>query len=120
MQNDFISAKSYPDIELIFAPASLNGYLNGASVSLLGLPNEFVDEVYGDIKGTSAFSLVPILMRPKSRGRVSLKSANPFQWPKMEPNYFEHPEDLKSLIAGVKLASFLLLQKNIRTLKLNH
>lgn len=69
----------------------------------MGLPNRFVSEVYGDILGQSAFSLVPILMRPKSRGRISLKSKNPFQWPKMEGNYFEHPDDLRTLVAGAKL-----------------
>lgn len=81
----------------------MNGYLSGASATLMGLPKGFVSEVYGDILGSSAFSLVPILMRPKSRGRISLKSKNPFQWPKMEPNYFEHIDDLKTLIAGAKL-----------------
>ncbi|XP_055326921.1 glucose dehydrogenase [FAD, quinone]-like [Sitodiplosis mosellana] len=75
-------AKDYPDIELVFAPGALNGYLNGAASRVMGLSSEFVDAVYGDIKGASAFSLVPILMRPKSRGRISLKSTNPFQWPK--------------------------------------
>lgn len=77
--------------------------MSGSMANMLGIPKKFVKEVYADIMGKSAFSLVPIIMRPKSRGRLRLKSRNPFQWPKMEPNYLSHPHDLNTLIEGAKL-----------------
>lgn len=91
----------------------MNGYLAGVSSQLLGIPNDFMSKLYGDILGESAFSLVPILMQPKSRGRISLKSTNPFQWPKMEANYFEHPDDLQTLVAGAKLVRFYIITVNL-------
>lgn len=43
-------------------------------------------------------------MQPKSRGRISLKSTNPFHWPKMDANYFDHPDDMQTLLEGIKMA----------------
>lgn len=43
-------------------------------------------------------------MKPKSRGRLFLKSANPFHWPHLQPNFFTNKEDLIVLREGVKLA----------------
>lgn len=82
---------------------ALNGDMSGSMANMLGIPMQFVREVYADIMHKSAFSLVPILMRPKSRGRIRLKSRNPFQWPRMEPNYLDHPDDLNTLVEGAKL-----------------
>lgn len=49
--------------------------------------------------------MVPVLLRPQSRGRISLRSSNPFHWPKMEPNFMQDPSDTKAMIEGVKMAS---------------
>lgn len=45
-------------------------------------------------------------MRPKSRGRLRLKSRNPFLWPIMQPNYLDHPDDLNTLVEGAKFVRF--------------
>lgn len=97
------SAKNYPDIEIVLGAGALNGDMSGSMANMLGIPKHFVKEVYADIMGKNAFSLVPIIMRPKSRGWLRLKSKNPFQWPRMEPNYLSHPEDLNTLVEGAKL-----------------
>lgn len=73
--------------------------------NMLGITKEFFMEVYRDIIGKNAFSLVPIIMRPKSRGRLQLKSRNPFQWPKMQPNYFSNEDDLNTLVEGAKMVN---------------
>ena len=52
------------------------------------------------------WSVIPMLLRPKSRGRISLRSANPYDKPVFEAGYFsdEHDEDIKTLVEGVKIA----------------
>lgn len=42
--------------------------------------------------------------RPKSSGRVSLRSKNPLHKPIIEPNYFAHREDINVLIEGIRIA----------------
>ncbi|MFA1611662.1 GMC family oxidoreductase [Halobellus rubicundus] len=42
------------------------------------------------------------LLHPKSRGRISLASDDPFDEPVIDPNYLAHEEDLDKLVEGVK------------------
>lgn len=44
-----------------------------------------------------------MLLRPESRGRISLKSTNPFHWPRMEPNFYTERGDLTRLIDGIRM-----------------
>ena len=41
---------------------------------------------------------------PKSRGRVSLASPDPMAAPRIAANYLSHPDDLQTLLNGLKLA----------------
>ncbi|MBF7729399.1 GMC family oxidoreductase [Pseudomonas sp. N040] len=43
------------------------------------------------------------LLRPKSRGSVKLRSADPEDAPLIDPNFFGEPEDLEVLVKGFKL-----------------
>ena len=45
---------------------------------------------------------MPNLLRPKSRGRIYLRSSNPFDSPIIEANYFTHPDDVESVKEGLK------------------
>lgn len=91
-----------PDIEIVMGSGSMNGDTYGALRKLLGFTDEFYHTVYKGIINAPAFSMVPILMRPKSRGRIQLKSRNPYMWPQMDPNYFSDPDDMRVMLEGVK------------------
>jgi choline dehydrogenase len=58
-----------------------------------------------------AFVFVPILVQPESRGRVSLRSADPLAAPRIEPNYLQADSDLEVLLRGVELARELASTK---------
>ena len=49
------------------------------------------------------FSIGPTLIRPKSRGFVSLHSSDPFTAPLIQPNYLENRDDLDLFVEGVRL-----------------
>ena len=42
------------------------------------------------------------LLRPKSRGEVTLKSADPVEDPKIDPKFLSHPDDVRDMVAGYK------------------
>lgn len=46
------------------------------------------------------FSCGSVILQPKSRGRVTLTSLNPFDPPVINPNYLEDPGDLEDLVDG--------------------
>jgi choline dehydrogenase len=51
-----------------------------------------------------AMVIAPVLVSPRARGRVWLRSSDPTDKPRILTNSLSAPEDLASLVAGVKLA----------------
>jgi choline dehydrogenase-like flavoprotein len=50
------------------------------------------------------------LMRPKSRGRVTLASSDPMAAPLIDPNFLADPDDLRRLVQGFKHMRTILSQ----------
>jgi choline dehydrogenase len=46
----------------------------------------------------------PVLQRPRSRGRLTLRSSNPADQPNIELNFLANPEDMRRVIDGMRLA----------------
>ena len=53
-----------------------------------------------------AWSVIPMLLRPKSRGSVRLRSANPYDTPVFNAGYFSDPlnQDILTLVEAVKFS----------------
>ena len=77
-----------PDLELLFAPAP------------------FLDEGLGDPYG-HAVTTGPILLKPYSRGTISLRSADPAAKPVIDPGYLSDPEglDRAAMMAGLRITA---------------
>ncbi len=80
-----------PDLQYIFTPVGSD-------------QRSFDDEAFAP-KG-HAFSLLSILLYPKSRGEIRLDSADPAQPPVIDPKYFSDPggDDLETLTRGVEMS----------------
>jgi choline dehydrogenase len=50
------------------------------------------------------FSMVPTQIHPESTGTVRLSSADPFDAPAIDPEYFSVEDDIEPLVDGIKLA----------------
>jgi choline dehydrogenase-like flavoprotein len=48
------------------------------------------------------------VLRPRSRSRVGLRSADPREAPRIDPNFLAEPEDLATLAAGVEQARAIM------------
>ena len=69
-----------------------------------------------------AVTIGPVLVTPKSRGRVWLRSADPADKPGILTNTLAEPDDVRSLLAGMELAREIggqepLASKVVRELK---
>ncbi|MEQ8665458.1 MAG: choline dehydrogenase [Rhodospirillales bacterium] len=63
-----------------------------------------------DIKLSQAFALHIDQLRPTSRGRIDLRSADPFEKPALHFNYLQTEHDRRELIEGIRLARDLIRQ----------
>lgn len=98
-----ISGK-YPDIQFHMAPASINSDAGVRVKKILGVTDRVYNHVYRPITNRDAWTIIPLLLRPKSRGRIKLRSKNPLHYPLIDANYFEDPIDIATLVEGVKIA----------------
>ena len=53
-------------------------------------------QMYRPLAYRDTWSVIPMLLRPKSRGRVMLRSSNPYAKPIFNAGYFTHPEDIQA------------------------
>ncbi|XP_054745768.1 glucose dehydrogenase [FAD, quinone] [Anastrepha obliqua] len=106
--------KDYADMEIVLGAGSLSGDRMGSLRDLLGIPDDFYYKVYEGLFEKETFGMVPVLLRPKSRGRISLRSTNPFHWPRMEPNYMQEPDDIRAMLEGVQMIFQITQSKAMR------
>ncbi|XP_043491507.1 glucose dehydrogenase [FAD, quinone] [Polistes fuscatus] len=98
------ATEDFPDIELHFVSGSINSDGGRQLRKIDGIKKNFYNEVFSPISEKDVWSVLPMLLRPKSRGIIKLRSNNPFDHPMIYANYFNEPEDIATLIEGVKIA----------------
>jgi choline dehydrogenase len=54
------------------------------------------------VENTYGFTITTVVIKPKSRGFVRLRSANPDDMPLVSPHLLKHPEDMRQMIEGQK------------------
>ncbi|XP_012173606.3 glucose dehydrogenase [FAD, quinone]-like [Bombus terrestris] len=96
------ASDDFPDVQLHFAPWSLS--TKGTFRKIYGLKREYYDAVFGEVLNKDSWTVFPTLLRPKSKGIIKLRSSNPFDHPLIYPNYFENPEDVATMVEGIKFA----------------
>ena len=90
--NGFISTcgnTDYPDIQLAFLPSIVDNHTRNPHLG-------------------HGYTLHTTLMRPQSRGSVTLQSADPDQAPRIDPGFFSHPDDMAVSIKGARLGFEIL------------
>lgn len=106
----------WPTVELFQVGGPLYG--DGIQKDNFNLRPAFFNQVFQSAakKKLDAFHIWPMILRPKSRGRISLRTTNPFDHPIIDPRYFSHPADMKVGIQGIRKALELLKQPALRRL----
>ncbi|KAI5635483.1 GMC oxidoreductase domain-containing protein [Phthorimaea operculella] len=98
------ASDDFPDIEFHFISGSTNSDGGEQLRKVHGLMETFYDAVFRPINNMDVWSIIPMLLRPKSKGFIQLRSANPYDYPYIYPNYLTDEMDVKTLIEGVKIA----------------
>lgn len=92
----------WPDMNFMMTSSSI--FADAQVKNAHGLKDGFYSDCYASQVGKDAFSIFPMILRPKSRGFIKLHSKNPLRYPLLYHNYLTHPDDVNVLREGVKLA----------------
>lgn len=94
----------WPDMEFMLTSTSTAADGGTQVKHAHGLTDEFYNEVFSSINYKDTFGIFPMMLRPKSRGQIKLKTNNPLDYPLLYHNYLTHPHDVNVLREGVKAA----------------
>lgn len=71
------------------------------SIQAFCVPDIYLDrDVLGAVEKTHGVTITTVVTKPKSRGYVKLRSADPAEMPIVSPHLLKHPDDMKTMIAG--------------------
>ena len=66
-------------------------------------PAYFADHGFEEFDG-HAYTMGPVLIEPRARGELTLRSADPADKPRMVGNHLDDEADLAAMVAGIKIA----------------
>lgn len=89
-----------------FSRSSLAGAECDIEISFATTPH-FAPEM---TDGAPRFTIIPGITKPKSRGTVRLTGAGPGAPLAINPNYFDHPDDMRTMIEAVRLSRTIASQ----------
>lgn len=69
----------------------------------IGVSERVWNKIYFPLVGKHCFSLFPVLLRPKSRGFIKLRSRDPHDPPIIDPKYLSHSDDVITMVNALRL-----------------
>lgn len=111
---DKFNKSGWPDMELIFIGGGLNS--DPIVPKMLGFDDKIYADTYGAMGKRDAFMVWPVLLHPKSKGRVMLQSRDPKTHPILIANYFQYPEDMRTILEGFRTAIEISKQTSMQNI----
>ena len=85
------------------------------TIQLYCVPIVYLDRDLTSAEPTFGMTLTSCLLRPKARGTVRLRSANPDDKPVVDSNFFGHPDDLRLSIASLRHAREIVAAEPLKS-----
>nr|UYG55626.1 glucose dehydrogenase 3 [Geocoris pallidipennis] len=92
-----------PDLQLMALPAGLSTDAGVVLAPAMGISKHIWDNYFSHFTGEQVITILPVLLHPRSRGTVKLRSKDPDDRPIIDPQYLSHPSDIKTLVRGIKI-----------------
>ncbi|KAK3734940.1 hypothetical protein RRG08_038964 [Elysia crispata] len=103
--------EEWPDLQLHFISTALNSNF----MSAFRFKKELIEEMSYRDKYRHGFMCSPSLLRPESRGNITLKSSDPFDHPHITTNYLNRPYDADILVKGIDTCKALVNTKTMQS-----
>ncbi|XP_059046770.1 ecdysone oxidase-like [Achroia grisella] len=94
-------SQSYPDYQTLSFITDADSILQLCTFTY-NFKNEICASFYNQLKGREVMFSHIVLLHPKSRGRILLRSVNPYDYPLIYTGHLSNPADLETLAAYIK------------------
>lgn len=103
--------KRYPDVQIhMYSSISERQYVK--------LNQSLLEGMFPDVN-INGIVFLPIILHPKSRGSVTLKSDNPLHYPAIDPKYLTIKDDVDTFIRGIRIVERLMQTSAFRKIGVN-
>ena len=105
-----------PDIELLFVGGSLASDYGLFIRKGMGITDDIYKSVFAPLENTNTFMIWPVLLTPKSKGCLKLRSTNPRDYPLLYGNYLtdRNHQDVGTFITSIRIVQRLGRTKAFR------
>lgn len=106
----FVSTKTdkIPDIQFMVLPVGLSSDRGSLFSKNLGVKTNIWQQYFAKSFDKYVASILPLVLHPKSKGEVYIRSTDPKERPIFDPKYLSSHEDTETLINGLKIMIKLL------------
>ncbi|XP_047507300.1 glucose dehydrogenase [FAD, quinone]-like [Pieris napi] len=92
-----------PDIELINMGGSITSDGGAAIRKSWKISDRTYHNSFGTLTDCDTWQAIPVLLHPKSRGRLELRDISPFSYPKIFGNFLSDARDIAALKEAIKV-----------------
>lgn len=105
-----------PDLSFMLLPVGLTADFGIHLRKIINLREDIWQRYFKPLIGQTTISILPIILHPKSKGTVKLRSKNFIDPPVINPNYLSEPDDVKKLISGIRIIEKLIETSSMQKL----
>ncbi|CRK92490.1 CLUMA_CG006030, isoform A, partial [Clunio marinus] len=97
-----------PDLSFMLLPVGLIADYGLHLRKITNIRDEVWEKYFKPLIGQTTISILPVLLHPKSKGTLRLKSKNFLDSPVINPNYLDNKDDIRKLISGIRIIEKLI------------
>lgn len=107
--------EDYPDLQLLLSAQGDNSDDGMFAQQDINIRTDIINDMNRNIPfDDDTYTIIPVLMRPRSSGYLKLRSTNIREHPIIVPNYFHDPRDLDILADGARFAYEMMNTPTLR------
>ncbi|XP_053977905.1 glucose dehydrogenase [FAD, quinone]-like isoform X1 [Hylaeus volcanicus] len=101
------NTSNIPDLQIMVMPLGISKDNGVALRKAMGISDKVYNEYFAPLTYKNTITIAPVLLHPKSKGEVKLRSSDPFDPPLIDPKYLSNKDDIAVLIDGFQFVKKL-------------
>ncbi|XP_043247922.1 glucose dehydrogenase [FAD, quinone]-like [Colletes gigas] len=97
-----------PDLQIMMMPLGSSKDNGIVLKKAMGISDRVYNEYFAPVAYKDTITIAPVLLHPKSKGEVKLRSSDPSDPPLIDPKYLSNKDDISILVDGLRFVKKLV------------
>ncbi|XP_076629978.1 LOW QUALITY PROTEIN: glucose dehydrogenase [FAD, quinone] [Colletes latitarsis] len=104
-----------PDLQIMMMPLGSSKDNGVVLKKAMGISDKVYNEYFAPVVYKDTITIAPVLLHPKSKGEVKLRSGDPSDPPLIDPKYLSNKDDIAILVDGLRFVKKLVETDAMKT-----